>query len=182
MSNIGKKPVQIKPGVQVQVNDNRIVVAGSKGALESTLPAGIGVEVDGETIKVKKQYESRELEKYLGLSRALIASMVLGVSEGFEKQLELSGVGYRASVSGENLVLNVGYAHPVTVTPPKGISIQVQEGVITVSGIDKKLVGDTAADIRKIRPPDVYKGKGIKYKGEKLRKKVGKAAKAAGAK
>lgn len=182
MSNIGKKPIPVKDGVSVTIQNNRATVSGPKGNLETALPRGIKVEIADGQIKIKKEADNPELEKYVGLARALLSNMVAGVSSGFEKKLELSGVGYRARVDGRNLVLNVGYAVPITITPQEGITIQVNEGVISVTGTNKQLVGDTAANIRAVRPPDAYKGKGIKYVGEKLRKKVGKAAKAVGAK
>jgi len=181
MSNISKQPVKIEEGVSVSVTSGNVEVVGPKGTLASHIPHGIDVTLaDGQVI-VKKVSDSIDLEKFAGLTRALVANMVKGVTSGFEKQLELTGVGYRAKVEGVDLVLNVGFALPVKLTPVDGVSIKVEENVITVSGIDKKLVGDVASDIRRVRPPDPYKGKGIKYVGEHIRRKVGKAAKAVGA-
>lgn len=182
MSNIGKKTIEIKEGVSIQLDGNKAVVTGSKGTLEMLIPEGISIEVGEKIITVKKNREDKNLEKFYGLARALVANMVEGVSAGFEKKLEVSGVGYRAKIEGADLVLNVGFALPVRVKPLEGTSISVAENIITVSGIDKQVVGDVAANIRKIRKPDPYKGKGIKYFGEKLRRKVGKAAKAVGGK
>lgn len=182
MSNIGKKTIEIRDGVSIQINGNKAVVTGPKGTLETVIPEGISIDVGEKVITVKKNREDKNLEKFYGLARALVANMVEGVSSGFEKKLELSGVGYRAKIEGNDLVLNVGFALPVRVKPLEGTSISVEENVITVTGIDKQVVGDVAANIRKIRKPDPYKGKGIKYFGEKLRRKVGKAAKAVGGK
>ncbi len=178
MSNIGKQPIKIKDGVQVTVENNKAVVSGPKGALEQNIPSGIAVEVADGQIVVKKTRESRELEKFYGLTRALLANMVTGVSEGFTKQLELSGVGYRAKVEGRDLVLNVGFAHPVRINPPEGVTFAMTDNIINVQGINKELVGDIASKIRKVRPPDPYKAKGIKYVGEIVRRKAGKSAKA----
>lgn len=178
MSNIGKQPVQVANGVTVTLEHKNAIVTGPKGTLEQRIPSGITVEMNDNTLVVKKVRDSRELEKFYGLTRALMANMVKGVSEGFDKKLELSGVGYRAKVEGRDLVLNVGFANPVRISPPEGITIAVAENVITVSGINKEIVGDVASKIRKIRPPDPYKAKGIHYVGEILRKKAGKSAKA----
>lgn len=182
MSNISKKSVKIEDGVNVSIDGTTLAVHGPKGDLTEKIPYGVNVTIVDGNVVVKKLSESHDLEKFAGLIRALVANMVTGVTKGFQKQLELTGVGYRARVDGQNLVLNVGFAIPVTVAPKNGITIAVAENIITVSGISKQLVGDTAADIRRIRPPDPYKGKGIKYAGERLRRKVGKAAKAVGAK
>ena len=178
MSNIGKQPVTVTAGVQVTIDGRNAVVTGPKGTLEQMIPLGITVEqTDGQLI-VKKVHDSRELEKYYGLTRALLANMVTGVTDGFIKQMELHGVGYRSKVEGRDLVLNVGFAHPVRIIPPEGITFIVTENNIQVSGINKQIVGDIASKIRKVRPPDPYKSKGIRYAGEKLKKKAGKSAKA----
>ncbi len=178
MSNIGKQPVTITAGVQVTIDGRNTVITGPKGTLEQRIPMGITIEqTDGQLI-VKKVRDSREVEKFYGLTRALLANMVTGVTDGFTKQLELHGVGYRAKVEGQDLVLNVGFAHPVRITPPEGVTFTVTDNNIYVSGINKALVGDIASKIRKVRPPDPYKSKGIRYTGEKLKKKAGKSAKA----
>lgn len=182
MSHIGKKIITLPENVQIKIENGKAIVTGVKGTLESEIPVGIKVEIEDKDVSVKKEKDNRILSQKHGLIRALIANMVEGVSKGFEKKLELSGVGYRARVDGGNLILNVGFANPVEIKPLEGTQITVLENVITVGGIDKQRVGDMAADIRKVRVPDVYKGKGIKYAGEKLRKKQGKAAKAVGAK
>lgn len=180
MSNIGKKPVKIVEGVTVSNEAEKIVVSGPKGSLSALLPEGINVTIENGEVVFKSKRADHELEKFLGLIRALTSNMVQGVSAGFDKKLELSGVGYRARVEGEELVLNVGFVHPVRIKAPEGIKLLVEENVITVSGIDKQLVGNIADNIRKVRPPEPYKGKGIKYVGERIRRKVGKAAKAVG--
>ncbi|MBI4091731.1 MAG: 50S ribosomal protein L6 [Candidatus Levybacteria bacterium] len=181
MSNIGKKPVKITEGIIVSQEADKVIVSGPKGTLETKIPSGIQVTIKDGEIVFKKETENHELEKFLGLSRALIANMVHGVALEFEKKLELSGVGYRARVEGEELVLNVGYVNPMKIKAPRGVKFSVDENVITVSGIDKQLVGDVANKIRQVRPPEPYKGKGIKYVGEYIRRKAGKAAKAVGA-
>ncbi len=179
MSNIGKVPVTIIDGVQITVEGSKATVTGPKGTLEERIPHGITVEQAEGQLIVKKLRDSHDLEKFYGLTRALLANMVTGVSTGFTKQMELHGVGYRAKVEGADLVLNVGFAHPVRITPPTGITFAVTDNVITVSGINKQAVGDIASKIRKVRPPDPYKSKGIRYAGEILKKKAGKSAKAA---
>lgn len=177
MSNIGKQPIMIHEGTSVKTENNTVFVSGPKGNLEWELPDGIEAEINEGVIKIKKKRDLSQLEKFYGLSRALIANMIEGVSKGFEKKLELSGVGYRARLDGRDLVLNVGFAHSVKITPPEEIAIQVKDNIITVSGINKQIVGDVASKIRRIRPPDPYKAKGIKYEGEHIRRKAGKAAK-----
>jgi len=175
-SNIGKKTIQVKDGVTIVANGQMVTVSGTKGTLEAKIPVGTSLDITDGVITVKKVNESRELEKFYGLTRAMVNNMVEGVSKGFEKKLELSGVGYRAKVEGRDLILNVGYANPVKITPPEGIQIGVAENTITVSGINKQIVGDVASNIRKVRVPDPYKAKGIKYVGEHIRRKAGKTA------
>ena len=183
MSKIAKIPVEIKEGVTVSLTDGRIVVNGVKGSLSFDIPSGIAVlNKDGKLIISQKEKNDEKTKALFGLTRSLIANMVEGVSQGFDKKLELSGVGYRAQASGDTLTLSLGFSHPVVIKGGQGITFAVFENVITVSGIDKALVGDTAAKIRAIRPPEPYKGKGIRYQGERIRRKVGKAAKAVGAK
>ncbi|RJQ25891.1 50S ribosomal protein L6 [Candidatus Parcubacteria bacterium] len=182
MSNIGKKPVEIKEGAEVKVEKNKVIVTGPKGALEVKIPEGISIEIKDNKVFVKKESEKKELEKFFGMMRAVINNMVTGVTSNFEKKLELSGVGYRARVEGRDLILNVGFANPVRITPPEGIEFKVEENVIIVKGASKEIVGDVADKIRGVRPPDPYKAKGIKYVGEIVRRKVGKAAKAVGGK
>lgn len=180
MSNIGKQPVVVAQGVQVTSEGNMVTVIGPKGTLTTRIPRGVGLDIMEAVVTVKKLNDSPDLEKYYGLMRALLANMVEGVSKGFEKKLELSGVGYRAKVEGRDLVLNVGFANQIRISPPEGVTFQVAENVINVAGISKELVGNTASRIRKVRPPDPYKAKGIRYVGEIIKKKAGKAAKAGG--
>jgi len=181
-SNIGKKVIPLKEGIKVSVENGKVMVSGPKGSLAMQLPPGIDIVIEKDMITIKKQNESQELEKYYGLARALVFNLVTGVEVGFDKKLELSGVGYRARVEGRDLVLNVGFANPIKIVAPESITFKVEENIISVSGIDKELIGGIASKIRKVRPPDPYKGKGIAYFGEKLRKKVGKAAQKAGVK
>ncbi len=179
MSNIGKQLITIEPGVTVTRDGRNISVNGSKGMLSWSIPSGIEIEIGEDKITVKKEHEARYLEKFYGLTRSLLSNMVTGVSKGYDRKLELSGVGYRARVDGRDLILNLGFSHPVKISAPENINFTVEENIITVSGIDKQVVGDVASKIRKVRPPDPYKAKGIKYEGEKVRRKAGKAAKAA---
>lgn len=183
MSKIGKMPINIKENITIALEGKKISVSGSRGNLFFMIPQGIEVKVEDSKIVVTQKNKTDDVAKPLhGLTRAIIANMVKGVSEGFEKKLELSGVGYRAQVSGNDLMLSVGFSHQVKIKALENIKFAVNENVITVYGIDKTLVGDMAARIRAVRPPEPYKGKGIKYVGERIRRKVGKAAKAVGAK
>lgn len=182
MSKIAKIPIVIKEGISVNIENEKILVAGPKGTLTFDIPAGVKVVINDWKIEVSGRQGRENTQMLAGLTRAIIANFVKGVTEGFEKKLELSGVGYRAQVLGNDLVLSLGFSHPVSVLAPEGIKFSVAENVIAISGIDKALVGNTAAKIRAIRPPEPYKGKGISYQGEKIRRKVGKAAKAVGTK
>lgn len=179
MSNIGKQLIKIEAGVTVIKDGKNVTVNGTKGTLSWNIPTGIDVVIADNTVVVKKEHEARYLEKFYGLTRSLISNMVTGVSKGYDRRLELSGVGYRARVDGRDLILNLGFSHPVKISAPENITFAVEENIITVTGIDKQVVGDVASRIRKVRPPDPYKAKGIKYEGEKVRRKAGKAAKAA---
>ncbi len=182
MSKIGKKPIQLKEGVTVAVNNGEVKVEGTKGTLSFKIPSGIEVKIEnGEIQLFHEKNELKDDSAMLGLTRSIIANMITGVSVGFEKKLELVGVGYRSQVIGEDLTVNVGFSHPVKISPEAGIKFSLVDNVIVISGIDKALVGNTAARIRAIRPPEPYKGKGIKYQGEHIRRKAGKAAKAVGA-
>lgn len=182
MSKIGKIPVKLRENVNFSVEANKVQISGPKGNLSFALPEGIKAEVKEGNIIVAQVKENDEKTKPLfGLTRAMLANLVKGVSDGFEKKLELTGVGYRAQASGSTLTLSVGYSHPVIIKAQDSINFTVEENVITVSGIDKAMVGDIAAKVRSIRPPEPYKGKGIKYVGERIRRKAGKAAKAVGA-
>jgi large subunit ribosomal protein L6 len=179
MSKIAKIPVIIKEGSQVNLDNREIKVSGPKGNLSFQIPAGVDVKIEeGKVIVTAANDNARALS---GLVRATVANMVKGATDGFEKKLELTGVGYRAQASGNSLTLNVGYSHPVIIKADQTITFSVAENVITVAGPDKALVGDIASKVRAVRPPEPYKGKGIKYQGEYIRRKVGKAAKAVGA-
>lgn len=183
MSKIGKSPIIIGNGVTVTVADKNVSVSGPKGNGVLPLPAEIDVEVqEGKALVIAKNLEDRKIKALYGLTRANLANLIKGMDTGFEKQLEITGVGYRAQMQGTDLVLSLGFAHPVKFHPRNGVTISVSDNVITVSGNDRQLVGEAAANIRKIKQPEPYKGKGIRYKGERIRRKAGKAAKAAGAK
>lgn len=182
MSKIGRIPIDIIEEVSVSLSNRKVTVSGPKGTLSYDLTQGIEVKMTDGKVVVSKKSGFKELEAVFGLTRATIANMIKGVKDGFEKKLELSGVGYRAQLQGNDLVLSVGFSHPVIVKAIEGIKFQVSENVITVSGIDKGLVGDVASKIRGIRKPEPYKGKGIKYQGERIRRKTGKAAKTLGVK
>lgn len=181
MSKIGRIPVIIEEGVSVEISGQNVKVTGPKGTLSFSAPDGITVSQENGEVIVTTPKENQDVSALYGLARAIIANMVKGVYKGFEKKLELSGVGYRASVNGKDLILSVGFSHPVKISAPDGIQFSVSENVITISGIDKGLVGEWAAKIRSIKEPEPYKGKGILYKGERIRRKAGKAAKAVGA-
>ena len=178
MSRIGKKPVQIPAGVEVAVNGKNIEVKGPKGTLSYELHEEISVEVEGSELIVTRANDERTARAMHGLSRALIQNMVTGVSEGYAKTLELAGVGYRVALKGTTLDLSLGYSHPVLYPQPEGITFEVPDNThIVVKGISKQQVGQVAAEIRAKRPPEPYKGKGIHYQGEHIRRKLGKAAK-----
>lgn len=178
MSRIGKRPITIPSKVTVTINGSHVAVKGPKGELDRVLPSAVTVEQEGDTILVKRHDESRLSRQLHGLSRTLVANMVDGVSQGFQKRLEIQGVGYRAQVQGRNLVLSLGYSHPVQIEPPEGIQLAVENNTnVIVSGFDKELVGNVAAQIRDKRPPEPYKGKGVRYAGEAVRRKAGKAGK-----
>lgn len=175
MSRIGKMPVIIPKGVKVEVFNNRVKVSGEKGTLEETIHPGIQVKIDEDKIYVSRPSESKFHKSLHGLSRSLIDNMVKGVSSGFEKVLEIQGVGYRAAIEGGKMVIQVGYSHPLKVDPPKGIEFEIEkQKIIKIKGIDKQLVGEIAAKIRVLRKPEPYKGKGIRYIDEIVRRKVGK--------
>jgi large subunit ribosomal protein L6 len=176
MSRIGKRPINIPNKVTIAIEGQSIKVNGPKGELSRVLPSGVLLEQEGETLLVKRQNESRIARQRHGLCRTLVANMVEGVSQGFQRRLEIQGVGYRAQVQGRNLILNVGFSNPVQIEPPNGIQVAVENNTnVVVSGIDKEVVGNTAAKIRAVRPPEPYKGKGIRYAGEAVRRKVGKS-------
>jgi len=176
MSRIGKMPVEIPAGVKISRDDSVIKVEGPKGKLSMNMPKGIDVVLGDKTAEIKRPSDDRKDRSYHGLVRTLLANMVKGVSSGFEKSLEISGVGYRAEVASKTLKLVIGFSAPVEYAIPDGVQIKVDKQVsIAVSGIDKQLVGRVAAEIRSLKKPEPYKGKGIKYAGEKIRRKVGKS-------
>lgn len=177
MSRIGRLPIQIPSGVTVAVEKNLIKVNGSKGELSFEKDSNIEVKVEDTQILVSKMTEDQKTAGLYGLTRTIIANMVQGVSEGFKKQLEINGIGYRAAVSGNKLTLNLGYSHPIEYVAPEGIQIQVEKNLVTVSGIDKQKVGQVSAEIRAFRKPEPYKGKGVKYVDEVIRRKAGKTGK-----
>jgi len=196
MSKIGKQPVIIPQGIKVETFDSQVKISGPKGNLSFQFRPEVTVEVFQDKINVARKSESKFAKSLHGLTRSIIANMVKGVTEGHQKVLEIIGVGYRATkqgenlvlnigyshpviITGENLVLNIGYSHPVIITPTSGVQIETKENKIIVSGCDKALVGEVAARIRRARPPEPYKGKGIKYSEEVIRRKAGKAVKAA---
>jgi large subunit ribosomal protein L6 len=172
-------PVDVPQGVDVEIKGSHIRVKGPKGELEHTFPAAMDISMEDGQIAVKRPSDESTHRAQHGMTRALINNMVVGVSQGFEKVLEVNGVGYRAELQGKNLVLNVGYSHPVEFEPPTGITFDVDTRTrqIKVQGYDKAAVGQVAADVRKVRPPEPYKGKGIKYLDERIRRKAGKAGK-----
>ncbi|OGM95948.1 MAG: 50S ribosomal protein L6 [Candidatus Yanofskybacteria bacterium RIFCSPHIGHO2_02_FULL_38_22b] len=178
MSKIGKKPIQVPKGVEVKINGNSVALKGSKGELKKDFDQTIDISMNGDEIvlKLKKETKDKKILALWGLTRSLIANMIIGVAEGFEKGLEFEGVGYKANVKGNDLELNLGYSHPITIKASSGISFKVEKNTIKVMGIDKELVGHVAALIRSKRLPEPYQGSGIKYKGEIIRRKAGKKA------
>jgi len=181
MSKIGKQLIKLPEGVIAKITGDVIVVSGPKGSLERKLPHGFSIEEKEGSLIVKPQNNTFSLSPNFGTTRALLANMSIGVSTGWKKVLELVGAGYRAEVAGNSLTLSVGFSHPVKFEVPQGISIKVEKMLLTIEGADKEIVGQTAAFIRNIRPPEPYKGKGIKYQDEIIRRKAGKAAKTVGA-
>ncbi|AZU59925.1 50S ribosomal protein L6 [Neobacillus mesonae] len=178
MSRVGKKPIEIPTGVTVTVNNHAVTVKGPKGELSRSFNPDITINVEENVVTVTRPSDSKEHRTLHGTTRALLANMVEGVSKGFEKNLELIGVGYRAQKQGKKLVLNVGYSHPVEIEAEEGIEIEVPANTkISVKGTDKERVGALAANIRQVRPPEPYKGKGIRYEGEFVRRKEGKTGK-----
>jgi large subunit ribosomal protein L6 len=179
MSRIGRLPVPIPKGVTVDIQQNSVRVKGPRGELSRTFDPDMEIKQEDSHVVVGRPTDQRRHRALHGLTRALINNMVVGVSQGYVRRLEIEGVGYRAEVQGKNLVLNVGYSHPVVIEPPDGISFEVERGSreVSVLGVDKEMVGEMAARIRRVRPPEPYKGKGIRYQGEHVRRKAGKAGK-----
>jgi len=181
MSRIGRMPITVPAGVTVNIDGEKVRVSGPLGELSRSLSPAMNVSLEGETLTVSRPSDSKEHRSQHGLTRSLLANMVEGVSKGFEKTLEIVGVGYRSEKVGDNLVMRIGYSHTVEVIPLPGISFSLEgNNRIKVSGVNKEVVGEMAAEIRAIRPPDAYKGKGIRYAGEKVHLKPGKAGKVVG--
>lgn len=181
MTRIGKQPVVIPNSVEIKIEDKHVFVKGPKGSLDFDFHRRVNIEIkDNQVLVSVNRPEEKKSRELWGLSRVLISNMITGVTEGFSKQLEINGVGYKASVAGKKLTVNAGYSHPVDVEAPEGIEVKVDKNIITISGIDKQQVGQFAAQIREIRKPEPYKGKGIKYIDEIIRRKAGKVVKAAG--
>lgn len=181
MSRIGKNPIKLQEGVTLKKEGNRVMVSGPKGELSLVISPAFDLEFVDDTVFVKKVKKVPNADRLFGLTRTLIFNMVSGVKEGYEKKLEIHGVGYRATMNDKTLVLTVGFSHPVNIDPPEGIEVRVEKNNIIIAGIDKQLVGEVAAKIRSIKKPEPYKGKGIKYSEERIRRKAGKAAKATSA-
>jgi len=180
VSRIGKKPIPIPDKVQVTIDGSQVTVKGPKGELSQTFPAEMVIKQEDGQLVVERPSDQRQHRAFHGLTRALIANMVTGVSAGFERVLNIEGVGYHAEMDGQTLVMHLGYSHPIPVEPPPHVAFAVEERgrTVRISGIDKQVVGQMAANIRKLRPPEPYMGKGVRYRGEHVRRKAGKAGKA----
>jgi large subunit ribosomal protein L6 len=183
MSRIGKLPVRIPAGVKVAIEANAVRLEGPKGKLQAMVPSGVDVRVEGDLLRVERQREDRDLRALHGLTRKLLANMTEGVSRGFTRVLDINGVGYRAEVKGQEIHMTLGYSHPIVFSLPAGVTAAVERQVIiTLSSADRQVLGETAAKIRSLRPPEPYKGKGIKYREEVIKRKAGKAVGSAGGK
>jgi large subunit ribosomal protein L6 len=176
MSRIGRKPITIPAGVTVELDGQNVVVKGPKGTLELTVLPGIKIEQGEGVLNLSKEVETPETGRSFGLMRTLVDNMVIGVSQGFTRALEINGVGFRAAVAGNTITLSLGFSHPVIFTLPQGVEAKVEKNLITLSGFDKQLVGQVAANLRALKKPEPYKGKGIKYVEERIRRKAGKTA------
>jgi large subunit ribosomal protein L6 len=174
MSRIGKKVVTVPKGVSVSVSNGQVAVKGPKGELKKVVPLGVAIKASAAEVHVERADDSRENRAKHGMMRALVQNMVKGVSDGFERRLEINGVGYRAEVAGQKLTMALGFSHPVAFELPKGVSAKVDKNILILQGIDREMLGETASKIREIRPPEPYKGKGIKYVEEHIKRKVGK--------
>lgn len=179
MSRIGRKTITIPEGVEVKIENRLVEAKGPKGSFSVEIRPEINIELKDNNISLSPKVENKRSGAFWGLSRSLINNLIIGVSQGFEKKLEIQGVGYKANLEGNTLILDVGFSHQVKMEKPEGIDIVIEKNIITISGADKQLVGETAARIRRVRPPEPYKGKGIRYLGEKVRRKLGKKAVAA---
>jgi len=180
MSRVGKKPILIPEDVEVKIEGQKVIIKGSRGELFREIRPEIKVEIKDNQLSVSPKIETKKTKAFWGLTRALLNNLIRGVTEGYEKKLQLEGLGYRASFEGDDLVLQVGFTHPVKIKAPEGIKFSVEKNIITVSGADIEKVSQTASKIRKVRPPEPYKGKGIRYLGEVVRRKVGKKVVTAG--
>jgi large subunit ribosomal protein L6 len=181
VSRIGKLPITIPEGVTVTLEDKRIRLEGPKGKLQAAIPAGVKVKVGGKQVRVEREVDQRKIRALHGLTRKLIANMVEGVSRGFNRVLEINGVGYRAEVKGTEIHLTLGFSHPVVFSLPAGVTASVErQTVVTLSSADRQVLGETAATLRALRPPEPYKGKGVKYREEVIKRKAGKAVGSAG--
>ncbi|HEY2004751.1 MAG TPA: 50S ribosomal protein L6 [Candidatus Saccharimonadia bacterium] len=176
MSRIGRKPITVPAGVTVELDDRHVTVKGAKGTLELDLLPGLKLEQDGGSLSLSKEVENADTQASYGLMRTLINNMVVGVSQGYTRALEINGVGFRAAVQGQTINLSLGFSHPVVFQLPQGVEAKVEKNVITLSGYDKQVVGQTAANLRALKKPEPYKGKGIKYVEERIRRKAGKTA------
>lgn len=176
MSRIGRQPIEIPTGVTVDIQGDAIKATGPKGTLEVNLLPGLKVELSENILSVSKKLDNEETQRTYGLQRTLINNIVIGVSQGYERRLEINGVGYRANVAGQTVNLSLGYSHPIEFKLPQGVEAKVEKNLIILNGADKQLVGQVAANIRALRKPEPYKGKGIKYVEERIRRKAGKAA------
>jgi large subunit ribosomal protein L6 len=178
MSRIGKKPIELPKGVKCEIKEGEVIVTGPKGTLQRPLLEGMNVQAEGNVLTIQRANDEKKIMSYHGLMRTLIANMVEGVSNGFERKLEIIGIGYRAEMQGNNVVFYLGYSHPIVFALPEGISAQIDKQTsLTVKGIDKELLGEIAAKMRALRKPDAYKNKGVKYATEVLKKKAGKSGK-----
>lgn len=180
MSKIGKQPITVPSGVTVEIVPGEVRITGPRGTLIRKVPAGLLIKFDSGVITVEPKSESKHVRALFGTIRSILANNVTGVSTGWKKQLELVGTGYRAETTGKSLTVNIGFSHPVKFEAPEGVSFTVEKSMITIEGPDREIVGQVAATIRAVRPPEPYQGKGIKYTGEVVRRKAGKAAKTAG--
>ena len=177
MSRVGKKPIEISDKIKITYTDRVLTVVGEKGTLTRTIHPDVNVNIDDKTLTVTIENMDKKTRSLWGMTRALIANMVTGVSQGFERALEINGIGYRAELKGKNIVFNLGYSHSIDFPLPEGISATIEKNIIKLSGIDKDLLGYTASTIRSLRPPEPYKGKGVKYVEEYIQRKAGKTAK-----
>jgi len=180
MSRIGKKPIKIPEGVEVEINGNTVTVKGPKGELSQEIRPEIKVEKKEEKILISPKIETKKSRAFWGLTRSLLANNIKGVTKGYQKKLVIEGLGYKAEMEGDNLLLRVGFTHPIKISPPGEIKLSVDKNIITIAGMDKGVVGQVAAKIRNVRPPEPYKGKGIKYLGEVVKRKPGKRVITAG--